>query len=68
MLVHPHQYVIQQLTDQQTGRVYEGFSKPDGSLDLMKLNQWVGQMNAEQEKFWKQLEKSIFRSSRQRKI
>ena len=59
MLVHPHQYVIQQLTDQQTGRVYEGFSKPDGSLDLMKLNQWVGQMNAEQEKFWKQLEKSI---------
>jgi peptidyl-prolyl cis-trans isomerase D len=59
MLVHPHQYVIQQLTDQQTGRVYEGFSKPDGTLDLMKLNQWVGQMTAEQEKFWKQLEKSI---------
>lgn len=59
MLVHPHQYVIQQLTDQQTGRVYEGFSKPDGSLDLVKLNQWVGQMNAEQEQFWKQLEKSI---------
>ena len=59
MLVHPHQYVIQQLTDQQTGKVYEGFAKPDGTLDLMKLNQWVGQMNAEQEKFWKQLEKSI---------
>lgn len=59
MLVHPHQYVIQQLTDQQTGKVYEGFAKPDGTLDLVKLNQWVGQMNAEQEKFWKQLEKSI---------
>ncbi len=59
MLVHPHQYVIQQLTDQQTGKIYEGFAKPDGSLDLLKLNQWVGQMNAEQEKFWKQLEKSI---------
>lgn len=59
MLVHPHQYVIQQLTDQQTGKVYEGFAKPDGSLDLAKLNQWVGQMNAEQEQFWKQLEKSI---------
>ena len=59
MLVHPHQYVIQQLTDQQTGKVYEGFAKPDGTLDLMKLNQWVGQMNADQEKFWKQLEKSI---------
>lgn len=59
MLVHPHQYVIQQLTDQQTGKVYEGFAKADGTLDLMKLNQWVGQMNAEQEKFWQQLEKSI---------
>lgn len=59
MLVHPHQYVVQQLTDQKTGKVYEGFARPDGSLDLMKLNQWVGQMNAEQEKFWKQLEKSI---------
>ena len=59
MLVHPHQYVIQQLTDQQTGKIYEGFAKPDGSLDLAKLNQWVGQMNAEQEQFWKQLEKSI---------
>lgn len=59
MLVHPHQYVLQQLTDQQTGKVYEGFAKTDGTLDLVKLNQWVGQMNAEQEKFWKQLEKSI---------
>ncbi|MBK6986190.1 MAG: SurA N-terminal domain-containing protein [Bacteroidetes bacterium] len=59
MLVHPHQYVVQQLTDQQTGKVYEGFARPDGELDLVKLNQWVGQMNAEQEKFWKQLEKSI---------
>ena len=59
MLVHPHQYVIQQLTDQQTGKVYEGFARPDGTLDLVKLNQWVGQMNAEQEKFWKTLEKSI---------
>lgn len=59
MLVHPHPYVIQQLTDQQTGKIYEGFATPDGTLDLAKLNKWVGQTNAEQEKFWKQLEKSI---------
>ncbi len=59
MLVHPHQYVVQQLTDQQTGKVYEAFARPDGSLDVAKLNQWVGQMNADQEKFWKQLESSI---------
>ncbi len=59
MLVNPHPYVIQQLTDQQTGKVYEGFARPDGSLDVAKLNQWVGQMNADQEKFWKQLETSV---------
>jgi peptidyl-prolyl cis-trans isomerase D len=59
MLVHPHQGVIQQLTDQQTGKIYEGFARPDGTLDLVKLNQWVGQMNAEQEKFWQSLEKNI---------
>ncbi len=59
MLVHPHQYVIQQLTDQQTGKVYDGFAKPDGTLDLAKLNQWVSGMDAEKENFWKQLEKQI---------
>lgn len=59
MLVHPHQYVLQQLTDQQTGKVYDAFALPDGSLDVTKLNQWVNSMNAEQEKFWKQLEKQI---------
>ena len=59
MLVHPHQYVIQQLTDQQTGKVYEGLAKPDGTIDVVKLNQQVSSFNADQEKFWKQLEKSI---------
>lgn len=59
MLVHPHSYVLQQLTDQKTGKVYDGFARPDGTLDITKLNQWVGQMNADQEKFWKQLEKAI---------
>lgn len=59
MLVHPHQYVVQQLTDQQTGKVYEQFARPDGSLDPVKLSGFVNQMTAEQENFWKQLEKSI---------
>lgn len=59
MLVNPHPYVIQQLTDQQTGRIYEGFARPDGTLDIAKLNQWVGQTNAEQENFWKQLETTV---------
>ncbi len=59
MLVHPHQYVIQQVTDPNTGKIIEGFAKPDGSLDVVKLGQWVGQMSPEQSKFWKQLETSI---------
>ena len=59
MLVHPHQSVLQQLTDQKTGKVYDGFARPDGSLDITKLNQWVNSMNAEQEGFWKQLEKQV---------
>lgn len=59
MLVHPHQYVIQQVTDPNTGKIIEGFARPDGSLDVVKLGQWVGQMTPEQTKFWKQLETSI---------
>jgi len=59
MLVHPHPYVIQQLSDQKTGKVYDAFALPDGTLDLTKLKQWVAQMTVEQDKFWKQLEKSI---------
>ncbi len=59
MLVHPHQYVIQQVTDPNSGKIIEGFAKPDGSLDVVKLGQWVGQMSPEQSKFWKQLETSI---------
>lgn len=59
MLVHPHSYVQQQLTDQKTGKIYEGFARPDGSLDVAKLNQWVNQMNPDQEKFWKSLEDAV---------
>lgn len=59
MLVHPHQYVIQQVSDPNTGKIVDGFARPDGSLDVVKLAQWVGQMNADQAKFWKQLEVSI---------
>lgn len=59
MLVHPHQYVIQQVSDPNTGKIIEGFARPDGSLDVTKLAQWVGSMNADQARFWKQLETSI---------
>ena len=59
MMVHPHSMVIQQLTDQKTGKIYEGFGRPDGSLDVVKLSQWVNSMNPDQERFWQTLEKGI---------
>jgi peptidyl-prolyl cis-trans isomerase D len=59
MLVHPHQYLVQQLTDPKTGKIIEGFARPDGSLDIAKLNQWVGTMDANMERDWQQLEKQV---------
>jgi peptidyl-prolyl cis-trans isomerase D len=67
MLVHPHQMVLQQLTDKNTGRVHEVVGTPDGNLDLIKLNQWVNGMNAEAEQFWKNLETGISESRRAEK-
>lgn len=59
MITNPHPYVVQQITDQQTGKVYDQFARPDGSADPAKLNAFVNQMTPEQEVFWKQLESSI---------
>lgn len=62
MLVHPHQMVLQQLTDKNTGRVHEVVATPDGNLDLIKLNQWVNGMNPDAERFWLNLETGIAES------
>ncbi len=62
MLVHPHQMVLQQLTDKNTGRVHEVVGTPDGNLDLIKLNQWVNGMNPDAERFWMNLETGIAES------
>lgn len=59
MLVHPHQMVVQQLTDKNTGKVYDVVGAPDGSLDLGKLNQWVNNMTPDAERFWLNLEQGI---------
>jgi peptidyl-prolyl cis-trans isomerase D len=59
MLMNPSQMVVQQLTDRNTGKVYEGFGRPDGSLDPLKLRQWVNQANGEQLKIWASMEKNI---------
>ncbi|MBP7808801.1 MAG: SurA N-terminal domain-containing protein [Bacteroidia bacterium] len=62
MMVHPHQMVLQQLTDKNTGRVHEVVGTPDGNLDLIKLQQWVNGMNPEAERFWMNLETGIAES------
>jgi len=62
MLVHPHQIVLQQLTDPKTGQIQEGWARPDGSIDLAKLNQFVNSMNPEYEKQWTGLEKAVSES------
>lgn len=59
MLVNPHQTVMQQFTDPQTGQVNDNFRKPDGSFDLAKLRQLVAGMPVDQQKSWKQLEKQV---------
>jgi peptidyl-prolyl cis-trans isomerase D len=59
MLVHPHQYVLQQVTDPNTGKIIADFANPDGSLNVVKLADWVTKMTPEQTKFWKQLETQI---------
>jgi peptidyl-prolyl cis-trans isomerase D len=56
MVTHPHQIVVGQLTDKQTGKAYPNFAKPDGSLDPAKLAGFVQQMTPEQEAFWKKVE------------
>jgi peptidyl-prolyl cis-trans isomerase D len=56
MITHPHQIVVGQLTDKQTGKAYPNFAKPDGSLDPAKLAGFAQQMTPEQEAYWKKIE------------
>ena len=56
MVTHPHQIVVSQLTDKQTGKAYPNFAKADGSLDPVKLAAFAQQMTPEQESYWKKVE------------
>ncbi len=56
MVTHPHQIVVSQLTDKQTGKAYPNFAKADGSLDPAKLAGFAQQMTPEQEAYWKKVE------------
>lgn len=59
MLVHPHQYVVQQFTDRESGRINKDFADPMGQLDLKKINALVQQFNDQQAAAWADLEKAV---------
>lgn len=59
MVVNPVQTIIQRVTDQKTGKVYEQLARPDGSLDPNKFRQFVSGATGEQEMFVKQMEEDV---------
>ncbi len=62
MITHPHQIVVGQFTDRQSGKVLKDFSKPDGTIDPAKLQALVQQMDPNQEKFWKKVEEFVLQT------
>lgn len=59
VVVNPVSSVIQQLTDPNTGKLSEQFSRPDGSLDLNKWRQAVQSVTGESELAVKQMEETV---------
>ncbi len=59
VVAHPVPSVIQRLTDQKTGKVYEQLATPDGGLDPNKFRQFVQNATGNEEMFIKQMEEDI---------
>lgn len=59
MIVNPVQTIIQRLTDQKTGRIYDQMARPDGSLDQNKFRQFVAGATGDMELFVKQMEEDV---------
>ncbi len=59
VVANPVPYIIQQLSDQQTGKVNEQFAKPDGTLDLVKWKQAVQNLPADQEQVLLGMEENV---------
>ncbi|HQQ95400.1 MAG TPA: SurA N-terminal domain-containing protein [Bacteroidia bacterium] len=59
VVANPVQYIIQQLSDPQTGKVNEQFARPDGSLDLVKWKQAVQNLPADQEAVLRNMEENV---------
>ncbi|HET6225009.1 MAG TPA: SurA N-terminal domain-containing protein [Bacteroidia bacterium] len=59
MMVHPHQALIRNITDQRTGKVYPVFADEAGEVSPAKMRQYVQGMKEEQEQEWAQVEKYV---------
>ena len=59
VVVNPVQSVVQQLTDQSTGKINQQFSTPDGNLDLNKWRQAVQNVTGESEMAVRQIEENV---------
>lgn len=59
VVVNPVQTIVQNLTDQNTGKVNEQFSRPDGSLDPVKWRQAVQNVTGENEMAVRNMEEQV---------
>ncbi len=59
VVVNPSPSIIQNLTDPNTGRVNEQFSRPDGTLDPAKWKQAVQNVTGESEMAVRQMEEMV---------
>ncbi|WP_317900129.1 peptidylprolyl isomerase [Aurantibacillus circumpalustris] len=59
VVVNPAQSIIQNLTDPNTGKINEQFSRPDGSLDPLKWRQAVQNVTGENEMAVRSMEEQV---------
>lgn len=56
---HPSAFLTSYFSDQQTGRVYDQFANPDGSLSGAAIRARVAKLTPEEEAQWAQLERDL---------
>lgn len=59
MVNHPHQAMIRNISDPQTGKIVPVFADDNGQVSPAKIRQYVQNMKEEQDQDWKQLEQYV---------
>jgi peptidyl-prolyl cis-trans isomerase D len=59
MVEHPHQAMIRNISDPQTGKIVPVFADEKGEVSPAKIRQYVQGMKDEQDQDWTQLEKYV---------